>query len=46
MNILNCVLEKFNSTPQKKFVMEMDLDLVINRINFKFLVKMIETGSF
>ncbi len=42
---LCALVEKTNSTPQKTCVMEMDPDLVLNRIYFKFLVKMIETGS-
>jgi len=43
---LCAVVENFNITPQKKFVMEMEMDLVLNRIDFKLLMKMIETGSF
>jgi len=43
---LCAVVEKINITPQKKFVMEMEMDLVLNRIDFKLLMKMIETGSF
>jgi hypothetical protein len=42
---LCALVEQINSTPKKTFVIEMDPDLVLNRIDLKFLGKMIETGS-